>query len=118
MAVGGATTADRNIITVLAVDMVGSTRHIAACDPDEAQAFWTSGWITSVIPWSLSGDRLSTMQETVALPYLAGQPHMRIMRIVRALLPGTFRVSANRPDRGEILSIFASGFTPAWSACA
>jgi len=39
MAVGGATTADRNIITVLAVDMVGSTRHIAACDPDEAQAF-------------------------------------------------------------------------------
>jgi class 3 adenylate cyclase/tetratricopeptide (TPR) repeat protein len=39
MAVGSATTADRNIITVLAVDMVGSTRHIAACDPDEAQAF-------------------------------------------------------------------------------
>src|SRR5215831_12024151 len=39
MAVGSATTADRNIITVLAVDMMGSTRHIAACDPDEAQAF-------------------------------------------------------------------------------
>jgi len=39
MAVGIATTADRNIITVLAVDMVGSTRHIGACDPDEAQAF-------------------------------------------------------------------------------
>src|SRR5215469_3425343 len=39
MALGSATTADRNIITVLAVDMVGSTRHIAACDPDEAQAF-------------------------------------------------------------------------------
>src|ERR1700759_324847 len=39
MTVGGATTAERNIITVLAVDMVGSTRHIAACDPDEAQAF-------------------------------------------------------------------------------
>src|SRR6516225_12342780 len=39
MAVGGATTADRNIITVLAVDMMGSTGHIAACDPDEAQAF-------------------------------------------------------------------------------
>src|SRR5580693_799632 len=39
MPVGGATTAERNIITVLAVDMVGSTRHIAACDPDEAQAF-------------------------------------------------------------------------------
>src|SRR5262245_38591586 len=39
MAVGGATTAERNIITVLAVDMVGSTRHIAGCDPDEAQAF-------------------------------------------------------------------------------
>lgn len=39
MAGGGATTAERNIITVLAVDMVGSTRHIAACDPDEAQAF-------------------------------------------------------------------------------
>ena len=39
MAVGSATTAERNIITVLAVDMVGSTRHIAACDPDEAQAF-------------------------------------------------------------------------------
>jgi class 3 adenylate cyclase/tetratricopeptide (TPR) repeat protein len=39
MAVGGTTTAERNIITVLAVDMVGSTRHIAGCDPDEAQAF-------------------------------------------------------------------------------
>src|SRR5215472_14024573 len=39
MAVGSATTAERNIITVLAVDMVGSTRHIAACDPDDAQAF-------------------------------------------------------------------------------
>jgi len=39
MAGGSATTADRNIITVLAVDMMGSTRHIAACDPDEAQAF-------------------------------------------------------------------------------
>src|SRR6516165_9486274 len=39
MAGGSATTAERNIITVLAVDMVGSTRHIAACDPDEAQAF-------------------------------------------------------------------------------
>jgi class 3 adenylate cyclase/tetratricopeptide (TPR) repeat protein len=36
---GGASTAERNIITVLAVDMVGSTRHIAACDPDDAQAF-------------------------------------------------------------------------------
>lgn len=35
----GASTAERNIITVLAVDMVGSTRHIAACDPDDAQAF-------------------------------------------------------------------------------
>ena len=39
MAVGSVTTAERNIITALAVDMVGSTRHIAACDPDEAQAF-------------------------------------------------------------------------------
>jgi class 3 adenylate cyclase/tetratricopeptide (TPR) repeat protein len=39
MAVGSAASAERNIITVLAVDMVGSTRHIAACDPDEAQAF-------------------------------------------------------------------------------
>ena len=39
MAGGSATTTERNIITVLAVDMVGSTRHIAACDPDEAQAF-------------------------------------------------------------------------------
>src|SRR5215469_2137785 len=39
MAVGGTTTAERNIITVLAVDMVGSTRHIAGCDPDEAQTF-------------------------------------------------------------------------------
>jgi class 3 adenylate cyclase len=39
MAVGTARTAERNIITVLAVDMVSSTRHIAACDPDEAQAF-------------------------------------------------------------------------------
>jgi class 3 adenylate cyclase/tetratricopeptide (TPR) repeat protein len=36
---GGASTAERNIITVLAVDMVGSTRHIGACDPDDAQAF-------------------------------------------------------------------------------
>ena len=39
MAVGNAVSAERNIITVLAVDMVGSTRHIAACDPDDAQAF-------------------------------------------------------------------------------
>jgi class 3 adenylate cyclase/tetratricopeptide (TPR) repeat protein len=39
MAGGGASTAERNIITVLAVDMVGSTRHIGACDPDDAQAF-------------------------------------------------------------------------------
>jgi class 3 adenylate cyclase/tetratricopeptide (TPR) repeat protein len=39
MAFGSAPTAERNIITVLAVDMVGSTRHIAACDPDDAQAF-------------------------------------------------------------------------------
>src|SRR6516165_6674840 len=39
MAGGSAASAERNIITVLAVDMVGSTRHIAACDPDEAQAF-------------------------------------------------------------------------------
>ena len=38
MAVGNAAS-ERNIITVLAVDMVGSTRHIAACDPDDAQAF-------------------------------------------------------------------------------
>ena len=34
-----AASAERNIITVLAVDMVASTRHISACDPDEAQAF-------------------------------------------------------------------------------
>ena len=39
MTVGSAASAERNIITVLAVDMVGSTRHIAACDPDDAQAF-------------------------------------------------------------------------------
>ena len=39
MAVGSAASAERNIITVLAVDMVGSTRHISACDPDDAQAF-------------------------------------------------------------------------------
>ncbi len=39
MPFGSAPTAERNIITVLAVDMVGSTRHIAACDPDDAQAF-------------------------------------------------------------------------------
>jgi class 3 adenylate cyclase len=31
--------AERRIITALAVDTVGSTRHIANCDPDEAQAF-------------------------------------------------------------------------------
>src|SRR5579863_6922981 len=31
---------ERQIITVLAADIVGSTRHIAACDPDEAQAFF------------------------------------------------------------------------------
>ena len=34
-----AASSERRIITVLAADMVGSTRHIAACDPDEAQAF-------------------------------------------------------------------------------
>jgi class 3 adenylate cyclase len=39
MAIGSTASGERNIITVLAVDMVGSTRHIAACDPDEAQAF-------------------------------------------------------------------------------
>jgi class 3 adenylate cyclase/tetratricopeptide (TPR) repeat protein len=39
MTVGNAASAERNIITVLAVDMVGSTRHIAACDPDDAQVF-------------------------------------------------------------------------------
>jgi class 3 adenylate cyclase/tetratricopeptide (TPR) repeat protein len=39
MAGGSATTAERNIITVLAVDMVASSRHIAAIDPDEAQSF-------------------------------------------------------------------------------
>jgi len=44
---------DRNIITVLAVDMVGSTRHIGACDPDEAQAFldqWLDHIRSSVEP--------------------------------------------------------------------
>ena len=107
---GGANIADRNIITVLAVDMVGSTRHIAACDPDEAQAFLDQ-WLDHI-------RRLSTMRETVALPYSAGQPHMRIMRIVRASQPGTFRVIASRPAPGEIRSIFASDFTPAWSAYA
>ncbi|MBR1122722.1 AAA family ATPase [Bradyrhizobium lablabi] len=30
---------ERNIITILAVDMVGSTRHIAGCDPEDAQSF-------------------------------------------------------------------------------
>jgi class 3 adenylate cyclase len=30
---------ERSIITVLSVDMVDSTPHIAACDPDDAQAF-------------------------------------------------------------------------------
>src|ERR1700748_1589513 len=39
MPVGSAASTERNIITVLAVDMVDSTRHVAACDPDEAQAF-------------------------------------------------------------------------------
>ena len=51
MAAGSVTTAERNIITVLAVDMVGSTRHIAACDPDEAQSFldhWLDHIRTSV----------------------------------------------------------------------
>jgi class 3 adenylate cyclase len=47
MAVGSATTAERNIITVLAVDMVGSTRHIADCDPDDAQAFLDQ-WLNHV----------------------------------------------------------------------
>lgn len=50
MAVGIAAT-ERNIITVLAVDMVGSTRHIAAVDPDEAQSFldyWLDHIRTSV----------------------------------------------------------------------
>jgi class 3 adenylate cyclase/tetratricopeptide (TPR) repeat protein len=31
---------ERSIITVLSVDMVDSTPHIAACDPDDAQAFF------------------------------------------------------------------------------
>jgi class 3 adenylate cyclase/tetratricopeptide (TPR) repeat protein len=31
---------ERSIITVLSVDMVDSTTHIAACDPDDAQAFF------------------------------------------------------------------------------
>jgi class 3 adenylate cyclase/tetratricopeptide (TPR) repeat protein len=31
---------ERRIITVLAADIVGSTGHIAACDPDDAQAFY------------------------------------------------------------------------------
>lgn len=30
---------ERNIITILAVDMAGSTRHIAGCDPEDAQSF-------------------------------------------------------------------------------
>jgi len=30
---------ERNIITILSVDMVGSTRHIAGCDPEDAQSF-------------------------------------------------------------------------------
>jgi class 3 adenylate cyclase len=30
---------ERNIITILSVDMAGSTRHIAGCDPEDAQAF-------------------------------------------------------------------------------
>src|ERR1700758_4075052 len=47
MAVGSATTAERNIITVLAVDMVGSTRQIADCDPDDAQAF-LDHWLNHV----------------------------------------------------------------------
>jgi class 3 adenylate cyclase/tetratricopeptide (TPR) repeat protein len=47
MAVGSVTTAERNIITVLAVDMVGSSRHIAACDPDEAQAF-LDNWLDHI----------------------------------------------------------------------
>ncbi|XUJ37565.1 AAA family ATPase [Bradyrhizobium japonicum] len=41
------------------------------------------------------------MRATVALPYSAGQPLMRIMRIVRASQPGTFRVIASRPARGD-----------------
>ncbi|MFL5294789.1 MAG: ATP-binding protein [Phenylobacterium sp.] len=31
---------ERRIVTVLAADIVHSTRHIAACDPDDAQAFF------------------------------------------------------------------------------
>lgn len=30
---------ERCIVTVMAVDMAGSTRHIAGCDPEDAQAF-------------------------------------------------------------------------------
>jgi class 3 adenylate cyclase/tetratricopeptide (TPR) repeat protein len=33
-------TSERRIITILAVDIVGSTRHIADCDPDDAQIFF------------------------------------------------------------------------------
>ena len=28
---------ERNIITILSVDMVGSTRHIAGCDPEDLE---------------------------------------------------------------------------------
>lgn len=39
-AAGSRIVAERRIITVLAVDIVGSMRHIADCDPDDAQLFF------------------------------------------------------------------------------
>jgi class 3 adenylate cyclase/tetratricopeptide (TPR) repeat protein len=39
MMMDAATPSERNIISVVAADMVGSTSHITACDPDDAQAF-------------------------------------------------------------------------------
>jgi class 3 adenylate cyclase/tetratricopeptide (TPR) repeat protein len=35
---------ERSIVTVLAADIVGSTRHIASCEPDDAQAFLDAGY--------------------------------------------------------------------------
>ncbi|HEY8572056.1 ATP-binding protein [Phenylobacterium sp.] len=37
---GAGVTPERRIVTVLAADIVGSTRHIAACDPDDVQTFF------------------------------------------------------------------------------
>lgn len=118
MSVGGANIADRNIITVLAVDMVGSTRHIAACDPDEAQAFLDQ-WLDHI--------RNSVERLGGQIVHYAGDGGIAIFgwptayedHADRACI-AAWDIQSHSRSTGprEIRSIFASDFTPAWSAYA